>query len=73
MMNVGIEFEVLEHSENVPVGCRAVTGHIIFDLRMDFTSKARWVLDCHKTAEPKISTYAGVVSKESVGIALTYA
>ena len=49
------------------------TGHMIFDERMDFTMKARWVLDGHKTAEPKISTYAGVVSRWSVCIALTYA
>ena len=40
---------------------------------MDFTRKARWVLDGHKTPEPNVSTYAGVVSRESVRIALTYA
>jgi hypothetical protein len=40
---------------------------------MDFTRKARWVLDCHKLPTPEGSTYAGVVSKESVRIALTYA
>ena len=73
MINVGIEFEVLEHSENVPVGWHEVTGHIIFDVKMDFTRKVRWVLDGHKKSEPKISTYSGVVSRESVRIALTYA
>ena len=72
-MNVGITFVVLEHSENVPVGWHAVTRHIIFDVNMDFTRKSRWVLDGHKTSEPKISTYAGVVSRESLRIALTYA
>ena len=72
-MNVGIAFEVLENSENIPVGQHAVTGHIIFDVKMCFTRKAKWVLDGHKTAEPKISTYAGVVSRESVRITLTYA
>ena len=40
---------------------------------MDFTRKARYVLDGHKTEAPDISTYAGVVSKESIRIALTYA
>ena len=40
---------------------------------MDFTRKARWVLDGHKTPVPIGSTYAGVVSRESVRIALTYA
>ena len=40
---------------------------------MDFTRKARWVLDGHKTPDPIGSTYAGVVSRESEQIALTYA
>ena len=35
--------------------------------------KARYVLDGHKPEAPEISTYAGVVSKESIRIALTYA
>ena len=40
---------------------------------MDFTRKARWVLDGHKTPDAIGSTYAGVVSRKSVCIALTYA
>ena len=44
-----------------------------FDVKMDFTRKARWVKDGHKTLEPELSTFAGVVSRESVRIALTYA
>ena len=72
-MNVGIAFEVLEHSENVLVGWHAVMGQNIFDVNMDFTRKSRWLFDGHKTAKPKISTYAGVVSRESLRIAFTYA
>ena len=40
---------------------------------MDFTRKARWVLDGHKTPNPIGSTYAGVVSRDSIRIAFTYA
>eukprot|EP00957_Ditylum_brightwellii_P023801 1796374-Ditylum_brightwellii.AAC.1 len=40
---------------------------------MDFRRKARWVLDGHKTPEPTTANYAGVVSRESVRIAFTYA
>ena len=40
---------------------------------MDFSRKARWVLDGHLTPNPVGSTYAGVVSRESVRIAFTYA
>ena len=50
-----------------------MTGDIVWDVKMDFTRKARWVLDGHKTPDPEGSTYAGVVSRESVRIALTYA
>ena len=40
---------------------------------MDFTRKARWVLDGHRTPDLIGSTFAGVVSHESVRIAFTYA
>ena len=40
---------------------------------MDFTRKARWVKHGHLTRDPDNSTYAGVVSRESVRIAFTYA
>ena len=40
---------------------------------MDFTRKARWVKDGHKTEDIVSSSFAGVVSRESVRIALTYA
>ena len=73
MVNIGVAFEVLEDQKQVPNGWHKVTGHIIFDVKMDFTRKARWVLDGHKTPDPSGSTYAGVVSRESVRIAFTYA
>ena len=38
---------------------------------MDFTRKARLVLDGHKTPDPVGSKYAGVVSRESVRITFT--
>jgi hypothetical protein len=73
MHNVGIAFSVLDDGQDAPVGWSKQSGHLIFDVKMDFTRKARWVLDGHKTANPIGSTYAGVVSRESVWIALTYA
>ena len=56
-----------------PAGWHLVTGHLVWDVKMDFTRKARWVLDGHKTADPIGSTYAGVVSRESIRIVFTYA
>ena len=73
MTNVGIAFEVLAEGAVAPPGWHKVTGHLVFDVKMDFTRKARWVLDGHKTPDPIGSTYAGVVSRESVRIAFTYA
>ena len=40
---------------------------------MDFTRKARYVAGRHVTAPPRASTYASVVSRESVRIALMLA
>lgn len=73
MYNVGVAFEILEAGVRAPGGWSKATGHLIWDVKMDFTRKARWVLDGHKCADPEGSTYAGVVSRESVRIALTYA
>ena len=56
-----------------PPGYTRSSGHLIFDVKMDFTRKARWVKDGHLTPDPDTSNYAGVVSRESVRIALTYA
>ena len=73
MTNVGVAFKILEHHENVPPGYRKSSGHIIWDLKMDFTRKARWVKDGHRTPDPESSKYAGVVSRESIRILLTHA
>ena len=57
----------------MPVGWKNSSGHLIWDVKMDFTQKARWVKDGHRTPDPKESNHAGMVSRESVRIALTYA
>ena len=48
MTNVGVAFDILEKDDPLPIGYKKATGHIIFDVKMDFTRKARWVLDGHK-------------------------
>jgi hypothetical protein len=74
MTEVGVAFEVLEEELKAPIGWSKVTGHLIWDVKMDFTRKARWVLDGHKTPNPIGSrTYAGVVTRDSIRIAFTYA
>ena len=73
MTNVGVAFEILSTGKKAPPGWKGASGHLVFDVKMDFTRKARWVLDGYKAADPIGSTYAGVVSRESVRMILTYA
>jgi len=73
MKNVAVAFEILELGKLIPIGWSKSSGHLVFDVKMDFIRKARWVKDGHSTAELEISTFAGVVSRESVRIAPTYA
>ena len=53
-------------------GHKNVAGYLSFCVKMDFTRKVQWILDGHKNISPKGSTYAGVVSRESVRIEFTY-
>ena len=46
---------------------------LVIDVSMTLERKARWVKDGYKTPTPKSSIFAGVVSRESVRIAMTYA
>ena len=72
MFNVGVAFEILEEGQSAPPGWKKASGHLIWDVKMDFTRKARWVMDGHKTPDPIGSTFGGMVSRESVRIAFTY-
>ena len=73
MKNVAVSFEILEDGAPIPVGWTKSSGHLVFDVKMDFTRKARWLKDGHLTKDPVQSTFSGVVSRESVRIAMTYA
>lgn len=73
MNNLRVAFDILEDKRSLPPGYTKSSGHIIFDVRMTLERKARWVKDGHKTRNPDNCTYAGVVSRESVRIALTTA
>ena len=46
---------------------------MIFDVKMDFWRKARYVANGAKTPNLTSSAYAGVVSRESIRIAFTLA
>ena len=73
MTNIGIAFSILSEGEKAPVGWIEASGHLVFDVKMDFTRKSRWVKDGHRTPDPTTSSYTCVVSRESFQLALTYA
>ena len=73
MRNLNIALEYLELGEKAPPGWFKASGHIIFDVKMDFMWKAWWVKDGHKTPDSATSSFAGVVSCESIRIGLSYA
>jgi Reverse transcriptase (RNA-dependent DNA polymerase) len=57
----------------VPIGFQQIPCHIVFDIKIDFTHKARFVAGGHGTNPPSTQTYSNVVSRESVRIALLIA
>ena len=73
MANVRIAFDIKGEGVKAPVGYQRVPCHIIFDVKMDFTQKARYVAGGHVTKPPASLTYASVVSRESVRIAFLLA
>jgi hypothetical protein len=41
MTKIGIAFEVLDEGISAQKGWHKVTGHLVWDVKMDFTRKAR--------------------------------
>ena len=54
-------------------GYKEITVHMVFDVKMDFTRKARLVADGNLTDAPTSITYSSVVTRDSVRIALMFA
>ena len=52
MKIVSIAFSMIEEGSKPPPDYEHVGGRIIFDVKMDFTRKARWVAAGHKTPDP---------------------
>ena len=73
MTNNAVTFNIIDHDAEPPIGYEHVHCRLIFDVKMDFRRKSRFVARVHTTNPPSESTYAGVVSRESVWIAFTLA
>jgi hypothetical protein len=68
-----VAFEFLDDDAPIPVGYRKMCGHMIFDIKLDLTRKARWVADGPQSEMPRESTYSSVVFRDSVRIFFTLA
>jgi hypothetical protein len=55
------------------VGFQEIECHMVFDVKMDLTRKARFVAGGHMTEIPASLTYSSVVSRDSVRIAFLIA
>ena len=71
--NSRVAFQLLERGQPPPVGYKEITCHLIFDLKLDMTRKARYVAGGHLTQVPTYMTYSSVVSRDTVRIRLLMA
>ena len=55
------------------VGFQEISCHMIFDVKMDLTRKARFVAGGHLTEPPASITYSSVVTRDSIRIAFLVA
>jgi Reverse transcriptase (RNA-dependent DNA polymerase) len=54
-------------------GFQEIRCHIVFDIKMDLTRKARFVAGSHTTEAPVSLMYSSVVSRDSIRIAFLIA
>ena len=64
--NSKVAFQVLGADEQPPVGYTEITCNLIFDVKIDMTTKTRYVAGVHLTDPPSSSTYVSVLSRETV-------
>jgi Reverse transcriptase (RNA-dependent DNA polymerase) len=65
--------EVRQGKTSSFVGFQEIKCHMVFDIKMDFTRKARFVAGGHTTETPTSMTYSSVVSRDSVRLAFLIA
>lgn len=73
MKSVQVAFKVLDAGAPPPETHKEIPLIMIFDVKMDFTRKARLVAGGHTTKPPETLTYASVVSRDSVRLAFLIA
>jgi hypothetical protein len=73
MKHVRPAFNVLEPGSPPPIGSQWIPCHMVFDVKIDFTRKARFVAGSNVAQPPKCLTYSSVVAQDSVCLAFLIA
>jgi len=73
MKHVQPAFHILEAGETAPIGHKHIPCHMNFEIKMDFTRKARFIAGGHMTDPPPHLTYSSVVARDSVRLAFLIA
>jgi hypothetical protein len=66
--NAQCAFKLLARGEKPPPGYNEILCHLVFDVKLDMTRKARYVAGGHLTDVPPNMTYSSVVSRDTVRI-----
>ncbi len=69
MLHVQPAFEIHQCRAKQPMASKWIPCHMIFDVKMDFAHKARFVAGGHVTYPPTSITYSSVVAHDSVCMA----
>jgi hypothetical protein len=56
MNSIGVVITSIRDGAAIPPGLTRTSGHVIFDVKMDFRRKARWVLDGHRLLNQLLRT-----------------
>ncbi|GFH48973.1 Blackbeard [Chaetoceros tenuissimus] len=68
MVNAKCAFKLLARGDKPPPGYNEILCHLVFDVKLDMTRKARYVAGGHLTNVPANMTYSSVVSRDTVRI-----
>ena len=73
MATIRVAFDILDGDRKVEPGRTYLEFYMLFEVKMDFRRKARYVANGANTPNSTSSAYAGVVSIESIRIAFILA
>ena len=70
MNNSRVDLNLIDKDDHASVGYKEINFHLIFDVKMDLTRKARYLSGGHITNPSLSMTYTSSVSSDSVRLAV---